>query len=132
MTKRALRAGDDLGTLLMNALAIRPSTDAERAAGEYGGAELLAAEQRRERLRQDRINELRRQFVDGPVLVFPGGGRTASDSRGATVIPGIGTVYFHTYSASGPDGRSARRPDGPFAKDDGGETSKSQRSSSDA
>lgn len=122
--QRALRASDDLGTLLMNALAVRPSTDAERAAGKYGGVELFAAEQRRERLRQDRIDELRLQFVDGPVLVLPGGGHTASDSRGATVIPGIGTVYFHTYRASGPwgtlvtekgvllasDGRSRRVP----------------------
>jgi hypothetical protein len=130
--QRALHASDDLGTLLMNALAVRPSTDAERAAGKYGGIELLAAEQRRERLRQDRINELRLQFVDGPVLVLPGGGRTASDSRGATVIPGIGTIYFHTYRASGPwgtlvaekgvllasDGRSRRVP-APVRQDDG-------------
>lgn len=130
--QRALRASDDLGTLLMNALAVRPSTDVERAAGKYGGVELLAAEQRRERLRQDRINELRLQFVDGPVLVLPGGGHAASDSRGATVIPGIGTVYFHKYRASGPwgtlmtekgvllasDGRSRRVP-APVRRDDG-------------
>lgn len=102
--QRTLRASDDVGTLLMNALAVRPSTDSEGAAGKYGGGELLVAEQRRERLRQDRINELRRQFVDGPVLVLPGGGRTASDSRDATVIPGVGTVYFHAYRASGPWG----------------------------
>jgi hypothetical protein len=130
--QRALHASDDLGTLLMNALAIRPSSDAERAAGGYGGAELLAAEQRREHFRQGRINELRQQFVDGPVLVLPGGGHTASDSRDATVIPGIGTVYFHTYSASGPWGRlvaekgvllasdgQSRRVPVPVRRDDG-------------
>jgi hypothetical protein len=64
--------------------------------------------------------------------VFPGGGRAAFDSRGATVIPGIGTVYFHTYSASGPwgtlvagkgvllasDSRTRRVP-APVRRDDG-------------
>jgi hypothetical protein len=89
------------GRWLMNALAVRPSTDAERAAGKYGGVELLAAEQRRERLRQDRINELHLQFVDGPVLTLPGGGHET-------------------------DGPSPRRPDGLFAKEHGRETSKSQ------
>jgi hypothetical protein len=39
--------------------------------------------------------------VDGPVLVIPGGGRGMSDSRGAVVIPGSGTVYFGAYRASG-------------------------------
>lgn len=102
---RALRASDDMGTLLMNKLSIQPTSDATGAAAGYGGVELLAAEQQREKLRQDRINELRVQFVDGPVLVLPGGGSASSDSRGATVIPGIGTVYFHPYSASGAWGK---------------------------
>ena len=102
---RRLRASDDIGTLLMNALAVQPSSDTAAAAARYGGVELLAAEQHREQLRQDHINELRQQFVDGPVLVLPGGGRAMSDSRGATVIPGAGTVYFHSYSASGPWGK---------------------------
>ena len=99
--QRALRASDDLGVLLMNALAVQPATDAAGAAAAYGGVELRAAELEREQLRQTRINELRLRFVDGPVLVVPGGGSGASDSRGATVIPGSGTVYFNTYRASG-------------------------------
>ena len=128
---RALRSSDDLGVLLMNALAVQPANDAASAAANYGGVELRAAEQQREQSRQDRINELRLRFVDGPVLVIPGGGRGASDSRGATVIPGSGTVYFHTYTASGPwgtleatqgvllasDGRSRRVP-APARQDD--------------
>lgn len=129
---RALRGSDDLGLLLMNALAVQPTNDAAAAAAEYGGAELRAAEQQREQLRQDRINELRRRFVDGPVLVLPGGGSGTSDSRGAIVIPSSGTVYFHAYRASGPwgtleaekgvllgsDGRSRRVP-APVRRDDG-------------
>jgi hypothetical protein len=103
--QRALRSSDDLGILLMNALAVQPANDAALAAAEYGGVELRAAEQQREQLRQDRINELRRLFVDGPVLVVPGAGSGASDSRGAIVIPGSGTVYFHTYRAWGDWGR---------------------------
>ena len=129
---RRLRASDDLGALLMNALAVQPSTNAASVAAAYGGAELLAAEQNRQHLRQQRIDELRRQFVDGPVLILPGGGHAATDSRDATVIPGAGTVYFHTYSASGAwgklaaekgvlsasDGRSRRLP-APVRRDDG-------------
>ena len=129
--QRSLRASDDMGNLLMNALGIQPSADAAGAAARYGGVELLAAEQHREQFRQNRISELRRLFVEGPVLVLPGGGSAASDSRGATVIPGSGTVYFHKYSASGPwgtlvaekgvllasDGRSRSVP-GPVRRDD--------------
>ena len=130
--QRTLRSSDDLGILLMNALAVQPTNEAAGAAAEYGGVELRAAEQKREQLRQDRINELRLRFVDGPVLVLPGGGSGASDSRGATVIPGSGTVYFNTYRASGAwgtlvadkgvllasDGRSRRVP-APVRRDDG-------------
>jgi hypothetical protein len=129
---RALRASDDFGILLMSALAVQPPNESAGAAVEYGGRELRAAEERREQLRQDRINELRLRFVDGPVLVIPGGGSGMSDSRGATVIPGSGTVYFHMYRASGnwgtleaekgvllaSDGRSRRVP-APVRRDDG-------------
>jgi len=103
--QRKLRASDDVGNLLMRALGIQPSADTEIAAARYGGPALLAAEQQRDRLRQGHIDELRRQFVDGPVLVLPGGGGASTDSRDATVIPGAGTVYFHNYSVSGPWGK---------------------------
>jgi hypothetical protein len=129
---RALRASDDLGILLMNALGVQPASDAAGAAAGYGGVELRAAEQQREQSRQARIDELRRRFVDGPVLVVPGGGSGMSDSRGAVVIPSSGTVYFHAYRASGPwgtleaeqgvllasDGRTRRVP-APVRRDDG-------------
>ena len=130
--QRTLRSSDDFGILLMNALAVQPTHDAADAAAAYGGVELRAAERQREQLRQDRINELRQLFVDGPVLVIPGGGSGMSDSRGATVIPGSGTVYFHAYRVSGDwgtleaekgvllasDGRSRRVP-APVRLDDG-------------
>jgi hypothetical protein len=101
---RRLRASDDPPAMLMRALAVEPAVDAAAAAARYGGAELRAAEEQRDRKRQARIAELRRQFVDGPVFVMPGGGSGTSNSMGAVVIPGAGTVYFHPFRMSGPWG----------------------------
>jgi acetyl esterase/lipase len=129
---RRVRATDDLGTLVMRALAVQPATDALLSARRYGGAEIRAAEEQREQERQERVGELRRRFVDGAVLVIPGGGSGMSDSRGAAVIPGIGTVYVGPFRATGDwgtleadkgvlvasDGRSRRVP-APVRRDDG-------------
>jgi hypothetical protein len=98
---RRMRVSDEPAALLTRALGIQPVADATAAAARYGGAELRAAEEQREQRRQARIAELRRQFVDGPVLVMPGGGGGMSDSRGAVVIPDVGTVYFGTYRMTG-------------------------------
>lgn len=98
---RTVRASDDPAALLMRALGVQPAADAAAAAVRYGGAELRAAEEQREQQRQARIAELRRRFVDGPVLVMPGGGGGFSDSRGAVVIPDAGTVYFGDYRMNG-------------------------------
>ena len=98
---RRVRNTDDLGALLMQAVSVQPATDAAASAAQYGGAEVRASEQEREQRRQARITELRRRFVDGPVLQIPGAGSAASDSRGALVIPDIGTVWFGAYRASG-------------------------------
>ena len=98
---RRVRGTDDLATLVMRALAVQPATDATASATRYGGAEIRASEQKREQERQERLAELRRRFVDGPVLRIPGGGSGMSDSRGAVVIPGVGTVYFGPFRASG-------------------------------
>ena len=127
---RRVRGTDDLGTLVMRALAVQPATDATASAARYGGAEIRASEQRREQERQERLAELRRRFVDGPVLQIPGGSHSY-DTRGAVVIPDIGTVYFGPFRASGAwgtleaekgvlvasDGRSRRVP-APVRRDD--------------
>jgi hypothetical protein len=129
--RRRVRGIDDLATLVMRALAVQPATDATASATRYGGAEILVSERTREQERQERLAELRQRFVDGPVLVIPGGGSGMSDSRGAAVIPGIGTVYFGPYRASGnwgtleaekgvlvaSDGRTRRIP-APTRRDD--------------
>jgi len=130
--RRTVRGTDDLGSLVMRALAVQPATDATASATRYGGAEIRASEEKREQERQERLAELRRRFVDGPVLVITGGGSGMFDSRGAVVIPDIGTVYFGPYRQSGAwgsleaekgvlvatDGRS-RRVSAPVRRDDG-------------
>jgi hypothetical protein len=98
---RRVRGTDDLATLVMSALAVQPAADATASAARYGGAEVRASEQQREQQRQERLAELRRRFVDGPVLLIPGGGSGMFNSIGAVVIPGVGTVYFGPYRQSG-------------------------------
>jgi hypothetical protein len=98
---RTIRSSDNPAWLLMRALGVQPTADAVAAATRYGGAELRAAEHQREQQRQARIAELRRRFVDGPVLLMPGGGRGFSDSHGAVVIPDVGTIYFGEYHQTG-------------------------------
>jgi hypothetical protein len=98
---RRVRGTDDLGALVMGALTVQPAGDATASAARYGGAEIRASEEKRAQEREERLAQLRRRFVDGPVLVIPGGGSGMSDSRGAAVIPGSGTVYFGPFRASG-------------------------------
>jgi hypothetical protein len=98
---RTVRSSDNPAWLLMRALGVQSTADAAAAAARYGGAKLRAAEEQREQRRQARIAELRRRFVDDPVLVMPGGGRGFSDSHGAVVIPDVGTIYFGEYHMTG-------------------------------
>jgi hypothetical protein len=101
---RNVTATDDVAVMLMRALAVTPAADPAAAATRYEGAQLRAAEEQRDRQRQARIAALRRQFVDGPVLVMPGGGSGMSNSMGAVVIAEVGTIYFGAYRMSGPWG----------------------------
>jgi hypothetical protein len=98
---RTVRASDDPAAMLMRALAIQPIADVEAAAARYGGAEIRAAEEQREQQRRARVAELRRRFVDGPVLLMPGGGSGFQDSHGALVIPDVGTIWFGEYHQKG-------------------------------
>jgi hypothetical protein len=116
---RRVRSTDDLASLVMRALAVQPAADATASSARYGGPELRASEQRRERERQARIAELRRRFVDGPVLLFPGTGSGSFDTRGAVVIPDVGTVYFGAYRSSGGWG-SLEAKNGVLVASDGG------------
>src|SRR6266545_2080460 len=102
---RQVRGASDLGDLLASATHRPATTDLAKAAARYDGAKLRTAEEARDRAQQVRIAELRRRFVDGPVLTMPAPGRGTSDTTGSVVIPGAGTVFFHNFTQSGQWGR---------------------------
>ena len=129
--RQRIRGTDDFAALLAAAFAVQPATDVAASAARYGGAEIRAAEEQREQQRQERLAELSRRFVDGPVLVIRGGGSGMANSLGAVVIPNVGTVFFGPYRHNGDSGvleaekgvllessGSVRRASGPVRKDD--------------
>jgi hypothetical protein len=89
---RKISGASDLGQLLSAAAGVTAAPDAAAAAARYDGASLRAAEEQRDREQQVIIAELRRRYVDGPVLVVPRAGRGSTNNMGATVIPEVGTV----------------------------------------
>jgi hypothetical protein len=95
----------DLGDLLASATNRAPTTDVAVAAARYDGATLRTAEEARDRAQQARVAELRRRFVDGPVLTMPAGGSGTSDTTGSVGIPGAGTVLFRNFTQSSQWGR---------------------------
>lgn len=90
---RKITAASDFGQLLSAAAGVAAAPDATAAAVRYDGASVRAAEERRDREQQAIIAELRRRYVDGPVLVVPRAGSGSVNNMGATVIPGAGTVF---------------------------------------
>ena len=103
--RRQLRPTSDLGDLLASASNRPPTTDLAVAAARYNGATLRTAEEARDRAQQVRVAELRRRFVDGPVLTMPGTGSGTSDTTGSVGMPGVGTVFFRNYTLSAQWGR---------------------------
>ena len=93
------------------------TTDLAVAAARYDAATLRTAEEARDRARQVRVADLRRRFVDGPVLTMPVAGRGTSDSTGAVGIPEAGTVFFRNFRPMGavstPTAASCAAPMGP-------------------
>jgi hypothetical protein len=98
--RRQLRSASDLGDLLASAINRPPTTDVAVAAARYDGATLRIAEEARDRAQQLRVAELRRRFVDGPVLTMPGRGSGTSDTTGSVGIPGVGIVFFRNFTLS--------------------------------
>jgi hypothetical protein len=103
--RRQVRGASDLGDLLASATNRPPTTNVAVAAARYDAATLRTAEEARDRARQVRVAELRRRFVDGPVLTMPAGGSGTSDSTDAVGIPGAGTVFFRNFTLSAQWGR---------------------------
>jgi hypothetical protein len=91
---RAITSAADLGTLVMTAAMIAPAPDADASATGYEGREVRIAEEGRAREHHLRLAELRRRFVDGPVLIVPRGRGAMLNTTGATPIPGEGTVFL--------------------------------------
>ena len=102
---RQVRGTSDLGDLLASATTRPPTTDLARAAARYDGATLRTSEAARDRAQQTRVAELRRRFVDGPVLTMPAVGSGTSDTTGSVGIAGVGTVFFRNFTLSGRWGR---------------------------
>ena len=102
---RQLRGASDLGDLLASANNRPPAADLSAAAARYDGATLRTAEEARDRAQQVRVAELRRRFVDGPVLTMPAVGSGTSDTNDSVGIVGAGTVFFHNYTLSAQWGR---------------------------
>jgi hypothetical protein len=89
---RKITTASDFGQLLAAASGVTAAPDAAVAAARYDATSLRAAEEERDRKQQVIIAELRRRFVDGPVLVVPRAGSGSVNNMGAVVIPGVGTV----------------------------------------
>ena len=102
---RSLSASDDLALLLMAAAKIDPVAlpDADEAAKRYDGEALRSAERRREAELAARVAELRRRFVEGPVLILPKGNSASFATDGMTPIPGEGMIFprYRTTTAWG-------------------------------
>jgi hypothetical protein len=103
--RRQVRNTSDLGDMLASAINRPPTTDLAMAAARYDGVTLRSAEEARDRAQQVRVAEVRRRFVDGPVLTMPAGGSGTSDTTGSVGIPGVGTVFFRNFTLSARWGR---------------------------
>ena len=97
---RRVKYADDFGQLVMTAAHIVPGEDPGAAAKQYGGPELKLSELKKDAERQALIAELRRRFVQGPVLVIPSARSASFTTAGMTPIPGEGTIY-PTYRTTG-------------------------------
>ena len=90
---RRFAPAQDLGTLLAAASRANPTQDVEAAARRYGGSELRATEVQRDTEQKARVAELRRKYVDGPLVIVPRASGAMLITTGAVPIPGVGTVY---------------------------------------
>ncbi len=102
---RRITPSDDFGRLLSTALKVQPAADVAAAARRYDGAALRQSEEKRDAEQQVRLAELKRRFVDAPVMIMPRARSVALTSTGRTPVPGVGTVIFGGYRATTDWGR---------------------------
>ncbi len=96
-----IKPGDDLGKLIEPFAGVRPAKELEAAAVSYGGPEIRDRETRRDLEQKARVAELRRRFVEGPVLILPPARNASFSSVGMTPISGEGTIYPSFRTAAG-------------------------------
>jgi hypothetical protein len=94
---RQVKGPEDLGERLriaggISATGLDSREAAGRAAARYDATSLRNAEEKRDAAQKAKVAELRKRFVDRPVLLLPNAGGSFSSS-GITPIPGIGTVF---------------------------------------
>ena len=79
---RKITGASDFGELLSAAAGVTPAPDVAAAAARYDGASLRVVEEQRDREQQTIIAELRRRYVDGPVLIVPRAGSGSVNKHG--------------------------------------------------
>jgi hypothetical protein len=89
---RRFKSTDDFGQLLMTIARVDPTAAVDDAATRYDGPALKIAETKREEARQVRVAELRKRFVEGPVLILPESRNNTFVTTGMTPVPDAGTV----------------------------------------
>jgi hypothetical protein len=90
---RRISATDDIGQLVMTAAKVQAFESADDAAKRYGGPALRVVEEKRDAEQKVRVADLRRRFVEGPVVTLPRGRNASFTNTGMTPIPGAGTIY---------------------------------------
>jgi hypothetical protein len=90
---RRIKSTDDIGDLLAAAAKVTATTDVDAALKRYGGAELSLLEDLRETQRAARVADLKKKFVDGPILRIPRARTATFVTTDATPIPGAGVVF---------------------------------------
>lgn len=98
--RRRVRGDSDLGRMLAAALSIAPTPDMAAASARYGGPDLRVTERTRAERREAVVRDLRKRFVEDPILLVPARGGASFNAVGAVPIPGAGTVYFSRYATS--------------------------------
>ena len=97
--RQNLKPADDLGLLLQKALSLKLpeklQAEAERRAAQYGGAQLRAAEIKRESDRLARVAGYRTRLVYGPVLILPltNDVNYSFDPNNLLPLDDLGTIY---------------------------------------
>jgi hypothetical protein len=97
--RRALTPASDLGEILGKAYRIPagPASEAaaRMAAAQYGGDEVMEAETLRARKLEKQLTDLRRKFIEGPVLMLPNAGEFSFgfDPNGLVPLDENSAVY---------------------------------------